>query len=162
MFDIYTVAFIGHRYIDNISLIEKKIEELVRNIISDKSYVEFLVGNDGEFDQIVSSTVLRVKRKNFCADSSLIWIMPYETAKYRNNEKNFKNYYDEIELCDESASAYFKNAIMIRNRYMVDRADILVCYVEQKKGGAYQTMKYAKSIGKNIINIYDEIEKDKS
>ena len=84
MLDIYTVAFIGHRYIDRFSFVEDKVEELVRELIGSKSYVDFLVGRDGDFDQIVSSAVLRVKKRVFDANSSLIWVMPYETAEYRD------------------------------------------------------------------------------
>ncbi len=35
---------------------------------------------------------------------------------------------------------------------MIDRADLLICYVE-KNGGACQTMKYAVKKGKKVINI---------
>ena len=89
MLDIYTVTFIGHRYIDRFSFVEDKVEELVRELIGSKPYVDFLVGRDGDFDQIVSSTVLRVKKRVFDANSSLIWVMPYETAEYRDNVESF-------------------------------------------------------------------------
>ena len=41
---------------------------------------------------------------------------------------------------------------------MVDRADLLICYVEKEFGGAYQTMQYALKTGKKVINIYDMLE----
>ncbi len=158
MLDIYTVTFIGHRYIDRFSFVEDKIEEFVRDLISSKEYVDFLVGRDGDFDQIVSSSILRVKKNVFDANSSLIWVLPYETAEYRNNTESFESYYDDVEICQESAVAHFKGAIQIRNRYMVDRADLLICYVEKESGGAYQTMQYAIKKGKKVINIYNLIE----
>lgn len=158
MLDIYTVTFIGHRYIDRFSFVEDNVEDLIRQLIGSKPYVDFLVGRDGNFDQIVSSTVLRVKKSVFDANSSLIWVIPYDTAEYRNNAESFKEYYDEIELCQESANGHFKGAIQKRNRYMIDRADLLICYVEKKDGGAYQTMQYAIKTGKKFINIYDLIE----
>lgn len=160
MLDIYTVTFIGHRYIDRFSFVEEKVEEIVRELVGSKPYVDFLVGRDGDFDQIVSSTILRVKKRVFDANSSLIWVMPYETAEYRDNVESFEEYYDEVELCQESASAHFKSAIQIRNRCMVDRADLLICYVEKESGGAYQTMQYALKAGKKVINIYDDIFMD--
>ena len=158
MLDIFTVTFIGHRYIDRFSFIEEKVEELVRELITTKEYVDFLVGRDGEFDQIVSSTVLRVKRNVFDANSTLTWVMPYETAEYRDNEESFHEYYDEVEICAESATGHFKGAIQKRNRHMVDRADLLICFVEKEEGGAYQTMQYALKSGKKVINIFDMME----
>lgn len=158
MLDIYTVTFIGHRYIDHFSFVEEKVEELVRNLIQTKEYVDFLVGRDGEFDQIVSSTVLRVKRNVFDANSTLTWVLPYETADYRDNMDSYHEYYDEVEICSESAAGHFKGAIQKRNRHMVDRADLLICFVEKEEGGAYQTMQYAIKNGKKIINIFDMME----
>ena len=148
MFDVYTVSFFGHRQVDHFFDAEEKVTEIIRKLISEKDYVELLIGRDGDFDQIVSSTVLRVKKRVFDANSSLIWVMPYETAEYRDNVESFEEYYDEVELCQESASSHFKGAIQKRNRYMVDRADLLICYVEKESGGAYQTMQYAIKAGK--------------
>ena len=158
MLDSYTVTLIGHRYIDRFSFVEDKVEELVRELIGSKSYVDFLGGRDGDFDQIVSSTVLRVKKLVFDANSPLIWVMPYETAEYRDNIESFEEYFNEVELCQEYASRHFKGAIQKRNRCMVDRADLLICCVEKESGGAYQTMQYAIKAGKKVINIYDLVE----
>lgn len=148
----YTVAFTGHRCIERFSFAEEKVEQLIKEIICSHSYVEFLVGREGDFDCIVASTVRRIKKNVFDANSSLVWVMPYETAVYRDNVSAFEEYYDEIVLCQESAESHFKNAIQKRNRYMIDCADLLICYVE-KNGGACQTMKYAVKKGKKVINI---------
>ena len=48
------VAFFGHRYIDYFS----RVESIVRDLLNSHEYVDFLVGRDGDFDQIVSSTIL--------------------------------------------------------------------------------------------------------
>ena len=153
MLDTYTVTFIGHLYIDNMFRIESRLEDIIRDLIQEHEYVEFLVGRDGEFDQIVSSTVLRVKRQVGNKNSALVWVMPYPRAEYENNAESFDNYYDEIEVCEESSRAHFKGAIQIRNRHMVDRASLLICYVEHESGGAYQTLQYAKKQEKKIINL---------
>ena len=134
--DTYTGTCIGHRYIDNMFRIESRLEDIIRDLIQEHEYVEFLVGRDGEFDQIVSSTVLRVKRQVGNKNSALVWVMPYPRAEYENNAESFDNYYDEIEVCEESSRAHFKGAIQIRNRHMVDRASLLICYVEHESGGA--------------------------
>ena len=58
----YTVSFFGHRAIEDPLLIELRLETLIRKFLKEREYVEFLVGKDGEFDQIVSSTIRRCKR----------------------------------------------------------------------------------------------------
>ena len=152
MLDIFTVSFFGHREINRFREVERQVESLVLKLIDEKDYVDFLVGRNGEFDQIAATIVRRVK-EYYRGNSSLIWVMPYETAEYRENKKAYDQYYDEVETCAESSGTYPKAAYQIRNRSMVDRSDLIVFYVTHNSGGAYQTMQYAMSKGKDIINI---------
>ncbi|MBE6717911.1 MAG: hypothetical protein E7574_01465 [Ruminococcaceae bacterium] len=153
MLEIYTVAFFGHRYIDNPFKVEELLEEQIKKLINGKEYVDFLVGRNGEFDQCVSSTVLRV-RKNYRDDnSSLVLMLPYPTAEYINNQNYFEDYYSDIEISYAASKAHPKSAIQIRNREMVDRADLIICYVEEKRGGAWQTIQYATTQEKIVINL---------
>ncbi len=153
MLDVFTVSFFGHRIINNYCEAERSVADLVRSLIREHEYVEFLVGRDGDFDQIVSSEVRRAKEEVFNANSSLIWILPYEKAEYKQNQVSFDSYYDEVEVCAESEGEYPKAAIQIRNRSMVDRSDLVVFYVSHQSGGAHQTMQYAQRAGKEIINL---------
>ena len=155
MLETYTVSFFGHRRLEEFFTLESDLENLVRNLIREKEYVEFLVGRDGDFDQLVASTVKRCKRNIRSDNSSLIWVAPYSTAELRNNEKALKEYYDEIEICEYSAQSHFKSSFQIRNRSMVDRSDLVVFCVERKAGGAYQTMRYAEKRGVSYINLLE-------
>ena len=62
---------------------------------------------------------------------------------------------DNVEIDGESSGSYFKAAIKIRNQHMIDRSQLLICFVEHNKGGAYTAMKYAKKLGCEIINLSD-------
>ena len=152
---VFTASFFGHRQIDNVFVIEQRLQEVIQELLISKEYVEFLVGRDGEFDQLVASTVRRCKRAIRDDNSALVLVLPYATAEYRNNEQSFHEYYDEIEICTESAEKHFKSAHQTRNRSMVDRSDLVVFCVEHNSGGAYQTMQYAKKVNANIINLPD-------
>ena len=152
----YTVSFFGHREIDRPFVIEKRLEAVIADLIKSKEYVEFLVGRDGEFDQLASSTVRRTARNLGYANTALVLVLPYMRAEYRDNEESYLKYYDEVEICEESASAYPASAFKRRNRSMVDRADLVICCVERKQGGAYSTIRYAERSGKNILNLADD------
>lgn len=106
--NIFTVSFFGHRIIPEFREAEDRVEALVHALLLEKEYVEFLVGRDGDFDQIVSSAVKRQQRLVRDDNSSLIWILPYPTAELRNNMENFETYYDEIEICGSAASSHPK------------------------------------------------------
>ena len=150
---VFTVSFFGHRIIDNPFPVEQKLEDLIRDLLRSNEYVEFLIGRDGEFDQIVSSTVRRCKHSIRDDNSALVLVLPYATSEYLNNEQSFHEYYDEVEICAEAAERHFKSAHQIRNRSMVDRSDLVVFCVEHSSGGAYQTMQYAKKVNANIVNF---------
>lgn len=151
--NLFAVSFFGHRQVDDPFLIEQQLESIIRELLLTKEYVEFLVGRDGEFDQLVSSTVRRCKRTIRDDNSSLVLVLPYMTAEYRNNEESFHEYYDEIEICLESAEKHFKSAHQVRNRSMVDRSDLVIFCIEHNSGGAYQTMQYAKKADAKIMNL---------
>ena len=153
MFSVYTVCFFGHRQIDDFRLVEQKIEALIDRLLNEHEYVEFLVGRDGEFDQLVTSAILRSRKRLDMANYSVTWVMPYLKSDYIKNRKCYDNYYDSVEVCEQSANAHPKAAIQIRNRAMIDRSDLCVFYVSKKKGGAYQTFRYAETTGIPIINL---------
>lgn len=146
----YTVTFFGHRQIEHPFEVEKRLDKLIRELINNKEYVEFLVGRSGEFDQMVSSTVRRVKKAVDNANSALVLVLPYLTAEYTNNKASFENYYDEIEIFDPR---HFRSAFTERNRSMVDRADLIICYIEHNSGGAFSAIRYAEKKNKKILNV---------
>ena len=154
----YTVSFFGHRYIENALEIERRLEQLIQTLLRNREYVEFLVGRDGEFDQIVSSAIRRCKREYRSNNSAHVWVLPYPTAEFRDNEESFRDYYDEIEICEAAAGSHYKNAHQTRNRAMVDRSDLVVLCIQHESGGAWQTMKYAKKQGKPCINLNEQLE----
>ena len=160
MLRLYTASFFGHRIIEDFNRAEVKAEVLIRELILQKEYVEFLVGRGGDFDQIVSSAVKRLQRRIRDDNSSLVWVLPYPTAELRNHEESYRTYYDEIEICDAAENSHPKRAYQIRNRQMVDRSDLVVFYVEHNSGGAYQTMRYAQKQRKQIINLAEQLSEE--
>lgn len=151
--EIYTVSLFGHRQVNNPIEVAENLKRVVEELIRSKEYVDFLIGRDGDFDILASSVIKRVKEDMDWGNSSLVLVLPYMTAEYRDNEKNFHDYYDDVEICSEAAKGHFKAAFQIRNRHMVDRSDLVICYVEHNSGGAYQAKKYAEKAGKNIMGI---------
>ena len=155
MLNIYTVSFFGHRSIERASEVENRFDKLLHELIAQKEYVEFLIGRDGEFDLLASAAIKRAVREYGYGNTHFTLVLPYMKAEYRDNEKEYLDYYDEVEVCAESADAHPKAAIQIRNRNIVDRSDLVVCCIQHKSGGAYKTMQYAEKQGKSIVNLAD-------
>ena len=151
--DVFTVSFFGHRVIDDFIQVERQVELLIRDLLMENAFVEFLVGRDGEFDLMVSSVIRRCKRALRAENSAHVWVLPYMTAELRNNEESYRAYYDEIELSFCAVGRHFKGAHQARNREMVDRSHLVVFCVQHESGGAWQTMQYAKKQGVPYLNI---------
>ncbi len=156
MLNIYTVSFFGHREIENPSEIEKRLEKLLRDIITQKEYVEFLIGREGEFDLLATSVIKRAVKNYGCGNTSLILVLPYMKAEYRNNKREYLEYYNEIEVCSESSKVHYKSAIQVRNRNMVERSDLVICCIQRNSGGAYKTVQYAKNQNCRTVNLAEE------
>ena len=157
----YTVSLFGHRIIEDYITVESKLYELLR-IIMQKEFgeVEFLVGRNGDFDLMAASVIRKLKKETGNENAFLSLVLPYETAELRNNIESFESYYDSIEICEASADCNFKYAIVARNRDMIDRSDMVVVYVENESGGAYQSLKYAEKNQKRVINLYHNQNKN--
>ena len=157
MLNIYTVAFWGHSYIYNFNLIEELLKKHIKTLIDSKEYVDFFVGRNGDFDRFVTSAILSIQKNHSDDNSSIVLMLPYTTAEYLNNQAAFENYYSNIEISSYASNIHPKAAIKARNKEMVDRADLIICYIENKNSGAYKTIQYAKKQNKNIINLAEEI-----
>lgn len=150
-----TVSLFGHRTIEDYNAVESKLYELLRIIMQNGNReIEFLVGRNGDFDLMAASVIRKLKKETGSENAFLSLVLPYQTAELRNNVESFESYYDSIEICEESADCNFKYAIVARNRDMIDRSDMVVVYVKNESGGAYQALKYAEKNQKRIINLY--------
>ena len=149
----FTVCFFGHRRIENFYLAESRTEALIRQLVQEKPYVEILVGRDGEYDQIVTSTVLRVKRETSTDNCCLTWVLPYMKAELENDLTAFEAYYDSVEICEASSALHPKAAYQARNRNLVDRSDLCVFFVDHASGGAWKTLRYALRQEKQTVNL---------
>ena len=98
-------------------------------------------------------------KKHYRDDNfSLILILPYMTAEFSKNQEGYADYYDCVEISANATHVHPKNAIQARNRQMIDRADLVICYIEHPSGGAYQSVRYALKKGKKIINLCEGLD----
>ena len=153
--NIYTVSFFGHRELPQMWRYESVLEKHIRTLIDSHEYVDFLVGRDGDFDHLASSTIIRCAAALDYGNTRHILVLPYMRADYRDNRDSFLKYYDEVRICEASTGTHYKSAIQIRNRYMVYQSDLVICYIQHNSGGAYQSIRYAEKQSRKIINLAD-------
>ena len=155
---IYRIAFIGHRVIYGQYRLEDKIVYLIREKLNTKEYVEVYVGLNGDFDIAVASATKKAQEALGHHNSSLVLIQAYPMK----NDPYYEKFYDEVWYPIDSKT-HPKAAITKRNQWMVENSDLLIAYVEPgRKGGAYNALKYANKLEKEVINlaVKDEEETD--
>lgn len=146
---IYRVSFIGHRQVEHFREIEEQLTKIVKELVRSKTFVEFYIGRNGEFDILAASVIKRVQENYGKANNTLILIIPYKIADFEYMEK----YYDEIWYQDELHGVHYKSAITKRNEWFVDHSDLLIAYVTKDYGGAYECMKKAQQKGVPVAQI---------
>ena len=97
------------------------------------------MGRNGDFNILVASAVKRAQNKCGHEDSSLILVLPQKNKDI----EYFKYYYDEV-ILPVYSDTHFKAAIKKRNEWMADNSDMLIAYVSNESGVAYEILKYAK------------------
>ena len=55
--------------------------------------------------------------------------------------------------CVTLSDRYTRYCMLERNRYMVDRAGYLICYLRESRGGTYQTRAYAEMKNRCILDL---------
>lgn len=117
----------------------------------------FYCGMAMGFDIIAAETVLAVKNA-FSEPLKLICVLPFENQSY-NFPADWKIRFNSVlQKCDEKiilAEKYFTGCYQERNTYMVDNSDYVITWFDGQSGGTKNTIRYAKKIGRQIFNIYE-------
>lgn len=147
--NVFTVSLFGHREIDDLLRLSEKLSPVIRELIQTKSYVSFMIGRNGEFDYYVASLIKSIQKEVGKENNDITLVLPYTVADC----EYYEEYYDSIIIPESLYGVYPKSAITLKNRYMIEKSDLVIVYVKRNKGGAYTAMKYAEKLKKNIINI---------
>ena len=145
----YKVALFGHRDLCEHRKLEKKIYPILEKLILEKTYVQFYIGRNGEFDIFTASIIRRAKKAFGYGNVDLTLALPYKVKDI----EFYANYYDSVIIPESIEKIHPKRAITMRNRWMVEQCNLVICFVNRDAGGAYTALEYATKLGKKIINL---------
>lgn len=140
----------GHRQIKDLdyALLDRVILNLVKN-----GCTRFFCGMARGFDLAAAESVIEVKRTY---PAELVACIPcgsqsdsYSSADRARYDRILKNC-SEILVLSEN---YYNGCMHVRDRFMVDNSDVVLCYLRQKSGGTYYTVNYAGKTRKKIIEL---------
>lgn len=145
----YRVALMGHRVFYPTMEVEERLHALLYEFLSQKDYVELLIGRNGSFDLFAASAVKRAQAALGKERLSMTLVLPYP----QKDMEYYEVYYDSILIPQEGKRVHPKNAIPKRNRWMVEYCDAFVCYAQGTKGGVETALRYAKRLQKKVWNL---------
>ena len=136
-----TVTFFGHR--DTPKETEPALRLTLIDLIENKNATVFYVGNHGNFDAMVHRQL---------EDLSKIYPIKYYVVLAYMPGKNADP--DEHSILPEGIETVpHRFAINYRNKWMLNKSDIVVIYVTRNFGGAWEFKEIADKSGKIIKNL---------
>ncbi len=138
-------CFFGHR--DCPESMYEVIRGVILGILSREEGVEFLVGNQGQFDFLVRKALKELSEER---------TFKYSLVLAYINRKEYDPLGD-IDTCsiypEGLENAPLRFAIDRRNRWMIDNSDCIIGYVTSRFGNAHKYLTLAEKKGKEIINL---------
>ncbi len=137
-------TFFGHRHVGE--EIREDLRSAITDLIENENVTNFYVGNHGSFDRMTVNILKNLKSKY--AHINYTIVLAYIPKKDKD-EKDFSNtvYPEGMELVPS------KFAIIERNKWMIEKSEIVVVFVKTLCGGAAKFKEIAQKKGRKVINI---------
>ncbi len=161
-----TVAFTGHRP-EKMPFPEDPQNEMYRRfraaeartirLLLGRGYTRFISGMARGFDLWTAEDVLALKARH--PEVSLMCAVPFPGQANGWPSADRERWQFVLDCADEvvtTSPGYSSGCFFIRNRFMVDRADVIVGAYTTLTGGTGQTVRYALGQGKTVLCIDPE------
>lgn len=150
-----SVCFTGHRYIAtaDIPVVCKRLDTLLE-LCYERGYRCFLCGGALGFDMLAGERVSALQSRH--PDARLIMVIPCSDQAQRWPGFAVERYERLLYAADEIrvlAPKYYDGCMQVRNRYLVDRSAICICYFRHQKGGTASTVAYALERQLPVLNV---------
>ena len=131
--------------------LERAIQDAIHS-----GYQHFITGMSRGMDLWAAQLVIRFRSayRNLILEAAI----PFEGQSASWEYADRQLYQAILEKCDNIivlSPAYHPNVMYERNRYMVDRASLLIAAYDGSPGGTRYTFDYARHKGVNIVNIFE-------
>lgn len=150
-----SVCFTGHRALAaaDIPVVTQRLDALLLRCYA-HGYRDFYCGGALGFDTIAGERVVALKRQH--PDVRLIMVLPCgDQARYWPSSA-IPRYERLLYMADGIrvlAPTYYEGCMQARNRYMVDHAQLCICYLRYQKGGTASTVAYAIRQRVPVLNV---------
>ena len=154
-------SFTGHRKIEDRH--RGKISELLLRAIHYAYGLgcrDFYTGGALGFDTAAAQEVIRFRMSH--PDCRLILLLPCrdQSSMWNSNQVSLYEYVlTEADSVIYVSDSYNDGCMRKRNERLAKTCDILIAYVGRERSGAGQTVRIARSLGREVYNLYPTLEK---
>lgn len=148
-------AFSGHRDIPESDFVQiyDHLTTLLRELI-ENGCTDFYAGGALGFDTIAALIVLKLRMQY--PDIKLHLLLPHanQSGEWQQSDCNTYEFIkSQANSFEYLSKDYYRGCMQTRNRALVDKSDLVVCYMTRNTGGTAYTIRYAKSCSRRVINI---------
>lgn len=148
-------CFTGHRAMSMAE--QKQIFPILTQKISEameQGVTVFRNGGALGFDTLSALSVLKLKENH--SQIKLFIDVPHrgQSDHWKKFDRDVYEYIishaDEVTYVSQN---YQKGCMQKRNRFMVDRSDLVIAYIRKTSGGSYYTACYAEALNKEVVYL---------
>lgn len=147
------ITFCGHRDFQETGDIKERLTGILTALAAQEETLICYTGGYGSFDRFAARCLKEAQKVAPNIRNCLV--VPYLTASLQKELKEREGFFDEI-IYPSLENVPPKYAILRRNEWMVERADLVIGYITHNFGGAARTWQYAKRKGVTLINLADD------
>ncbi len=144
-------CFTGHRVLKDLdfNLLDKVVLDLIKAGCN-----RFLCGMARGFDVAAAESLIPLLDKY--GGVELVACIPCANQLDYLSKSDKNRYLNILSRCSEKivlSENYYSGCMHVRDRFMVDNSDIVLCYLRHKNGGTYYTVNYAQKCGLKVIEL---------
>ncbi len=139
-------TFFGHW--DCPDTVNRKLREVLIDLIVNHNVDMFYVGNQGQFDAIVRRVLRELKQEYPQINYAVV-------LAYMPGKRNEYDDYSDTMLPEGIEAVHPHYAISWRNNWMLKQSDYVVTYITHSWGGAAQYARKAAAAKKKVVNLAD-------
>ena len=150
-----TVCFTGHRVIpkEEAAALAARLDAVLEALYH-RGYRDFISGAAVGFDVLAAERVIELKAR--FPEVRLRLAIPCSTQSERWRAADCERYERMVYNADDIhvlSQYYYEGCMQVRNRFMVDRSSLCLCYLTHSRGGTMSTVAYAMQQDCPVLNL---------
>jgi len=132
---------------------KKRLHDTIESFIW-QGYQHFISGGAMGMDMFAAETVLELKKEYPGILLEMVSPFDAQSAKWAPEYQwRHATLFGKADIVTATGHEYTKSCMFVRNRYLVDNADLLLAAYDGQPGGTEMTIRYAKQMGIQVCCI---------